>query len=140
MSLFRPARLHGRAGRPGSLVWLLVCPLVATACGPGELELELTNGDTVPLVGAEVATNGFNYPLPSLGPGQTTRLDVEAYGEGSLRVRPESGSRTLFVLVPYFQAGDLVAVQVRLWRDSAHVRSRGRYSAEWSPLRSRYPR
>lgn len=140
MSPFGTAQLHGRAPRAGSLVWLLICTqLLISACGPGELELELTNSDTVPIVGAEVGTNGFSYPLPPLEPAQSTHLSVEAYGEGSLRLRHESGARTRFVLVPYFQAGDLVAVQIRLWRDSAHVRSRGRHSAEWSPLRSRYP-
>lgn len=109
--------------------------LALAACGPGELDLQLINADSAPLDSVRVATTGFSYELGDLQPGDTIDLRVQSNGEGSLRLAHGGEAGAELVLVPYFQAGELDAVQARLWRDSALVRMRGKRSGDWSPIR-----
>lgn len=119
------------------LVPLAVVSLVTPACGAGEMSLHLTNADSVALDSVRVSTNGFSYDLGTIAPGQSDSLTVEAYGEGSLSIAFAGDPGARILLLPYFQAGDPAAVDARLWRDSARVRTRYRYADEWSPVRSR---
>ena len=116
---------------------LALISLAAAACGPAEMAVQLTNADSVALDSVRVATNGFSYDLGTIAPGQSDSLTVRAYGEGSLSVAFAGGPRARILLLPYFQAGDPAGVSVRLWRDSAQVRSRNRHSSDWSPIRTR---